>query len=420
MNKYVKLVLLTLGPILAVLPGPVRDQVTAQEPGCVDKTMPDGLESPDSIWSALDKIPVKLPLSAYADEVYQRKTLVDKLDQHMSFYKYQVYNPGSNDEDWDNRDGINNSQETLFTKAYRRRIQKVIDEIDIMQPEDNELIIWKLYSSSYLFKTPGYVFGVDIAEGPTTNNKILQEKRGKAFCMTARQVRELAEKVDFVFYSHHHIDRISYPFASYMIGNGKKVYGPNNPDYFNTEDLVEYYGKDGEYAGNITGITDPWVSDTSRYAIADGDFKITILNGYQDWADQENGTPANFSYLIETDNGIGVVFFGDQRTSKNHPDYPRDISVDWLLDLKSLGRNIDIKIGAGPLMHISGVENADDILRKEFKPIVRIPGHEWEITHASFGKYSTMWSGAPDSVEQVFPLTIGEYFIYSKNPVLIR
>ena len=423
MKNYFKLICLSLGLMQAFLPCLSQDLITANESGYVDKYLPDGIESPDDIWLELDKIPVKLPLSEYADEICRRKILVEKLDQHMVFYKYQVYNPGSNDEDWGNRDGINNAQETPFTIAYRKRVQKVIDEIDLMQPKDNELIIWKLYSSSYLFKTPEYVFGVDIAEGPTTNNLILQEKRGKAFCMTARQVRELAQKVDFVFYSHNHIDHISYPFVSFMIENGKRVYGPNNPDYYYTEDLVEYYGKggeysegqEGEYSENIAGITDPWVSDTSRFAIADGDFNITILNGYQDWMDQENGTPANFSYLLETDNGLGIVFFGDQRTSKNHPDYPGDISVDWLLELKSLGRNIDIKIGAGPLMHIPGEENADDILRREFQPIIRIPGHEWEITHPSFGKYSNMWSGAPEYVEQVFPLTIGEFFTYSKN-----
>ena len=389
-----------------------KSRSNSNEPAFVEKLLPDGLDSPDSIWIALDKIPVRLPLSMHADETRQRRELVEKLDQHMSFYKYQVYNPGSNDRDWDNRDGVNNSQETPFTRAYRKRVQKVIDEIDRMKPAENELIIWKLYSSSYLFKTPKYVFGLDISEGPTVNNKILQEELGKAFSMTARQVRELAEKVDFVFYSHHHIDHISYPFASFMIEIGSKVYGPNNPDYHNTKDLVEYYGEEGEYTDKIAKITDPWISDTARCAIADGDFYITVLNGYQDWKDQENGTPANFSYLIETDNGLGIVYFGDQRTSENHPGYPGDISEDWLLELKRLGRKIDFKIGAGPLMHIPGVENADDILRREFNPIIRIPGHEWEITHPRFGKYAHMWSGAPEDVEQVFPLTIGESFTF--------
>lgn len=380
----------------------------------VRQLLPDGLESPDEIWAALDKIPVQIPLSDFPENKALRKELVAKLDKHMTYYKYHVYSPGSDDISYGNRDGTNNSQETPFTKAYRKRIQKVIDEINTIQPKGSEVIIWKLYSSGYLFKTPKYVFAVDLAEGPTIDNKKFQEERGKAFCMTVSQVRQLAEKVDFAFFSHHHIDHISYPFAALMIEKRKKIYGPNNPSYFYTRDLVEHYGTKGPYASLLSKITDPWVSDTSQYVIADGDFKVTILNGYQDWKNEENGTPTNFSYLIETDNGANIIYFGDQRTSKNHKNYPRDISFDWLLSLKNLGRNVDIKIGAGPLMHIKGTKNANDILREHFRPIIRIHGHEWEITHPKFGKYGTMWSNFPEEVEQVFPLTIGESFIYSK------
>ncbi|MCP4259031.1 MAG: hypothetical protein GY774_16220 [Planctomycetes bacterium] len=203
----------------------------------VTQLLPENLELPDEIWAELDKIPVQLPLSDFPENKARRKELVAKLDKHMTYYKYHVYSPGSDDISYGNRDGSNNSQETPFTKAYRKRIQKVIDEIDMIQPKGSEVIIWKLYSSSYLFKSPKYVFAVDLAEGPTIDNKKFQEERGKAFCMTVKQVKQLAEKVDFAFFSHHHIDHISYPFAALMIEKGKKIYGAS------VNSLEELFGK---------------------------------------------------------------------------------------------------------------------------------------------------------------------------------
>jgi len=157
-KNLVKISIYLLGLLILTFSCQYKQKQTHTTSTLVEQVLPDNLDAPDKIWEQIDKLPIMLPLSKYPENINLRKKLVSKLDKHMTYYKYHVYSPGSDDKSYGNRDGSNNAQETPFTTAYRKRVQKVIDEIDLLQPKEDELIIWKLYSSGYIFKSPKYVF----------------------------------------------------------------------------------------------------------------------------------------------------------------------------------------------------------------------------------------------------------------------
>lgn len=317
---------------------------------------------------------------------------------------------------------------TVFTRFFRERIRKGIAEIGTMTPAADEIIIWKFYSSGYVVKTPKYTFGMDIQEGPNKFSFLSASATQIAMGMTDSEADDLAHRLDFAIYTHHHHDHVNYRFVDRMINAGKRVFGPAGMNPADPLDLREYHaiGGNGLYAGSVAQIEDAYDPGRSTIAKLGGnlDLEVSVNKGTQSSAawmppgplpPPNPIDPVNYSYHIVTDNGINLINFGDVRgtITSNLTTALLDPVLMWIRSLSQEGKHVDIRLGQGPLIHIPvRLQSVIDA----FRPIIRLPGHEWEMNHPGIGLYCRMFSTYRPKDEVSFPFVVGEHLRFRQFP----
>ncbi|MBT3379172.1 MAG: MBL fold metallo-hydrolase [Lentisphaerae bacterium] len=245
---------------------------------------------------------------------------------------------------------------------YQSMIDHALDEIATLNVVEG-IIIWKLYSSAMVVKTPQAVFGIDLDEGPNSNSGNPDRSAGLAdirLHMTPQQRTRLAELVDASFHTHRHHDHVNYQITEALVKAGKTVVVP--------EDIRAMW-RDEPFASGLTVLT-PLQGRQHRV----GHLGVEVL-GSRQWMAQDHSVecPCN-AYLITTDNGVSILSKGDINDGQQ--------MLPWLTQVKDRGDTIDLYVSS--LFFWSG-KDAFAPIQRMFDPFI-IPGHEYEFTHRKRGK----------------------------------
>ncbi|PHS16458.1 MAG: hypothetical protein COA78_03780 [Blastopirellula sp.] len=282
----------------------------------------------------------------------ERQPLVDALDAWVN-RPDTVY--------WDNEPTRANRE---FFQYYLGRIQKVLNEVQAEKVESG-VMIWKLYSSGLIVKTPETVFAIDVVEGPF--KKIDRSPADDAeylFKWTPAMRAQFAETVDTLFITHRHYDHTSYALVKELIAHEKTVVVP--------EDLKERTWKRQPFYEQLTVLGEKPV-----YTI--GQLQVRVFHAVQ--AMQRNAEnkyyvldtdPDHNVYLIRTKDGTTFLHNGDNRGIHFMPWLKSAILQGWKPD-------VWFKILAWPKGVIQEIASVTD-------PLI-IPAHEYEMGHKP--KYGT-------------------------------
>jgi len=245
-----------------------------------------------------------------------------------------------------------------FRDFYLRRINRVLNEVKTTTVTKGA-VIWKLYSSGFLIKTPTAVFAIDAVEGPIKNQCSPRDISGITFKWTEPMREEFARLVDVLLITHWHYDHASWALAQKMIEAGKQV--------VTTEHNKEKW-QPAPFAAKLTTLS-PGVDHKV------GPLVVRVFDGVQ-WMgiDPKSGDPlSNASdvpdnvYLIRDAQGATFLHQGDNRG--------RDFK-DWAQQAVADGWHIDVWlfIMSWPKTLIKDIEQING-------PTLLIPGHEYEFCH---------------------------------------
>ena len=231
---------------------------------------------------------------------------------------------------------------------YRQRVDRVLDELEGSRVTEG-VVLWKLYSSGFLVKTPLATIGVDLCEGP---NEDMYGRERMPFRLTDAQRLRLADAVGYAFHTHHHYDHLSHALATRMAERGTPI--------FVTRQHARLW-QDESFAGRLR------VLEPEGESVAVGPLHVRAYHGRQ-------GSDECHAFLIRTDSGVGIWTKGDIYDGDEYAGYLRHLA------------------GTGEAMHLyvsstwtkRGVDIIDET-RRVFDPVF-IPAHEWEFTHRTTGE----------------------------------
>ena len=239
---------------------------------------------------------------------------------------------------------------------YLRRVDKVLREARGTAVDDG-VVIWKLYSSGFLAKTPQTVFGIDIVEGPFKDiRRDPADAADYTFKWTAEQRRAYAELVDVHFITHWHYDHASFALARDLERRGKAVVVPRQ--------LADAWGRQG--LGRGLRVLEAGIDHTLS------GLSVRVFDGVQfmerdpeaGWVSGKHNAQNNVYWI--KGGGVAVLHNGDNRG--------RDW-YGWLEELKGEGKSIDVW-----LWILTWPRDAMSRVTSIHEPIV-IPGHEHEVGH---------------------------------------
>ncbi|MDD2710946.1 MAG: MBL fold metallo-hydrolase [Verrucomicrobiae bacterium] len=236
-------------------------------------------------------------------------------------------------------------------QSYQGKVDAVIEDIGKIKVARG-MVVWKLYASSFIVKTPEMVFAVDLCEGPNRN---ILGGPVSPFCFKQQQRRRLARLIDCSFHTHHHFDHVSYQMAEELARNGRKV--------IVTPQHLEYW-KDVPFRKRLT------VFDGGKNSFKVGTLAVRVHRGWQSVSPEVQC----HAYLITVDGKISLLFKGDLFDGD---EFSRVLGA-W----KKNGVRIDLFLSS--LWTASGRDIVRETTRL-FDPFF-IPAHEWEFTHRKEGQ----------------------------------
>ena len=266
---------------------------------------------------------------------------------------------------------------------YRGMVDHALAEIAAAKVDEG-VLVWKLYSSAFVVKTPKAVFGIDLDEGPNSNSGNPDQVAGLAgikLHMTAKQRRALAKLVDVSFHTHRHHDHVNYQITEALVKEGKAVVVP--------EDIRSMW-RDEPFVRKLT-VLKPGAGHKHRV----GELDVEVL-GSRQWMSRDHRVecPCN-AYLVTTDNGINILSKGDINDGEE--------ILPWLRQIKARGEGIDLYVSS--LFFWSG-KDAFPQIQRMFDPFL-IPGHEYEFTHrkpgepgSGTGSYASLWRRFSRSIDR--------------------
>lgn len=247
---------------------------------------------------------------------------------------------------------------------YLRSIQEALDEAENTVVESGA-IVWKLYSSGFLVKTPDGIIAIDAVEGPFKSlSRSPEEEEGFLFHWTPEMRRQFGAMVDYLFITHRHYDHASWALAKAVGAAGNTVVV--------THEFKERIWFTSPFSESLRTI-EPEL-DTEL-----GKFTVQTFQAVQAMQKDENGDyavrvtdPEHNVYLIRDSRGFTFLHNGDNRGREFTP---------WLKEVVADGWTPDVwlKITAWPSKLVNQV--------MEITQPVIVPGHEWEFGHKP--KYGT-------------------------------
>ncbi len=381
----------------------------------------------------LKAYPARTPLLSHPERVAIRKKIMNALDSHAEDYgKVFMVDP-----DGPGPQIFNDQTPHPIAAWYQTRVQKVIDELKTLKPQADEVLIWKLYSSSFIVRSPSVTFALDLTEGPNFGAggaMVSGAAQNQAYTMTHSQINELVDQIDAFFVSHPHHDHYGVVILTNALIKGKIVVASTN-DRLNDPDAAGEFVPSchAAYAPYFDAIklatgktlTDPYLNgnlgrnaqgENTPYTIAG--LKVHIHYGIQ--RGMANQTVRNYSYHITTPENFSVMHTTDHKdmaSGQTATLASNDSILPWLTTLGDLGCHMNAYLGAALVFNTVFFEryfavfgNANNF--NNDKKILRIPGHEWEWLHypGGFNRLSSFWSSYFPLHEDVFPLATGEVF----------
>ena len=266
-----------------------------------------------------------------------------------------------------------------LVEYYRRRVDKVIREVRRTRVTTG-VMVWKLHSSGFVFKTPKTVFSIDLIDNVMRSplgNDLLQdpdvwdrpcEETPCGMCMTARQRQALAEQIDYAFHTHQHRDHISWDLARLTMAAGGKVIG--------TPGIRSAWARYG-YGDKLVVLRHTDATKKKPKVNRIGPLQVRLHQGYQIGGGGCD-TQCN-AYVITSGSGVTVYAKGDTNDTSLY---------NWMVRAKSFGAKIDLAVG-----NISTGDLAEPTAR--LFDFFAIPGHDWDMIHGPVVKGTYWWHVGP-------------------------
>lgn len=254
-------------------------------------------------------------------------------------------------------DGNPRTANREFHAYYRRAIERALTEAEKTKVT-SRAVVWKLYSSGFLVKTPRTVFAFDAVEGPFKDiRKSPEDVPEFIFHWTPAMRKKFAGLVDALFITHRHYDHTSYALARALAARGKTVVVP--------KDIREIW-KAEPFAGKLRVLEGGKDHKIGRLTVRTFDAVQAMKRDGRNNYLISPTDPKHNVYLVRAPNGMTVLHNGDNRG--------RDFTP-WLGEAFKDGWEPEVwfKIMGWPRDVISSVE-------RFVKPVL-IPGHEYEMGH---------------------------------------
>ena len=199
--------------------------------------------------------------------------------------------------------------------------------------------LWKIYSHSWIVRTPSVTVAFDLVPGPPRN---------EGFALPPAVLERLVRQSDVLFISHLHSDHANKAVARMFLQQGKKVVA--------SEGL---WKDDPEFAGRL--IYPQRSADTVHHlTVREGGPKIR----YVAYPGHQGKAPINNNHLVITPESFTVMHTGDQSSDDNDwSDFAWISSVGfqhkvdvllpncWTTDIQRMAR------GVNPKLILTGHEN---------------------------------------------------------------
>jgi len=262
-----------------------------------------------------------------ADSFARRAEVLDQLDRHLS--------------------AADSELDPAVIAYYRRRVDRVLDQVAATAVSEG-VVLWKLYSSGVLLKTPQVVVGIDLCEGP---NEDMFGREQVPFGLTGLQRQRLADAVQYSFHTHHHYDHLSHALVQLMAARGAPI--------FVTEQHRRLW-RDEPFAGQLR------LLEPEAAPLAVGPLEVRAFYGHQ-------GSDQCYAFHIATDSGVSIWTKGDVYNGDEH--------AGFLARLAGAGARMDLFVSS------TWTKRGVDIIgetRRLFDPVF-VPSHDWEFTHRRSG-----------------------------------
>ena len=254
-------------------------------------------------------------------------------------------------------DGKAETAHREFFAFYLRGIERALAEAE-KTTVPSGAVVWKLYSSGFLVKTPTATFAFDVSEGPFKSiTSKPEDQPGYFFHWTPAMRQRLAKMVDVFFITHQHYDHLSYALVREVGAAGKTIVVP--------PDLRDLWRKE-PFADRLMSLK-PDVDHRQ------GPLTVRVFQAVQamkknddgDWVVSDSD-PQHYVYLVRDQAGTGFLHNGDNRGRPFLPWLKQALADGWKL-------HVWFRIFGWPSTVIQDVEKLAD-------PVI-IPGHNHEVGH---------------------------------------
>ena len=264
---------------------------------------------------------------------------------------------------------------------YRSRVDLVIRQLRTTRVTKG-VVLWKLHSSGIVFKTPKTVFAFDLIDcvskepncnalfgDPGTICRPIEERSQAMMPMTPRQRHELAQLVDYSFYTHAHCDHAGWDLARRIVKAGNKVIVPPS--------IQQAWSWDKEFAEKllVPDHTDALHVVPPSHRM--GPLRVRVHRGFQ--VHGKGRVNQCNAYLVTTDSKTNVFCKGDASDTG---------FTSWLARLHSFGIGVDLYVG-----NIPYGGSAEEIAR--WFDCFMVPGHDFDMIHGPLVPDSYWWKVGP-------------------------
>lgn len=233
-------------------------------------------------------------------------------------------------------------QKLLVHRFYHEQVARGIADIEKTRLTSGARI-WKIYSHSWIVRTPGVTIAYDLVPGPPRN---------AAFEMPAAMMERIVRQADVLFISHLHSDHANKDVVRLFLELGKKVVAS------------EGLWKDDPYFASKLIYPERSATKVHELEIRPGGPKLP----YVAYPGHQGKTVLNNNHLITTPEGFTVMQTGDQSSDDD------DLSdFEWMARVGSQ-HQVDVLL---PNCWTTDIQR----MLRGVNPKLVLTGHENEMAH---------------------------------------
>ncbi len=241
-------------------------------------------------------------------------------------------------------------------KFFRNRMQQAIEEIAETKVTEGAKI-WRLYSHSFVIKTPSVTLGFDLVTVRDIRNRQVPRIDGEVqrgidgFIIEEDLMQKLVDVTDILFVSHRHLDHADEWVAQRFLEQNKPVLAP--PEVW----------EDQPFYSEVLQL-ERKVHELQEVHLPEKDLTLGVVNypGYQ----------------VRVQNNVYIVYTPDDMVFSHTGDQNLEESFEWIDRVKDYHK-VDVLIPHGGI-HIQRMVRG-------FRPNLVIPGHMNELGHPVTTRY---------------------------------